>query len=541
MPPSLPADSSVETVGSNLEEQQAAARRVGERVFPADYEPREEVGHGGMGVVFRARDTALDRDVAIKLLLPQFATASPVAARFLGEARIAAQLQHPGIPPVHAVGTLPDGRPFIAMKLIKGKTLKALLDEGLDRGRFLTVFEHVAQAVAYAHQRRVIHRDLKPGNIMVGAFGEVQVMDWGLAKVLPPPDETTDDRADPPEWGTFIVSPRGDSDGTEDGSVQGTPAFMPPEQAGGELHRIGPPADVFALGAVLCYGLIGRPAYTGRTAKEVYLKAVRAQTDEALTGLDACGADPELVTLARRCLAADPGDRPTDAGKVVEALAGWRAAADERARLAEHARAERAVAEAARDRATRLYLTALDAFNRTVFEVQERLEARAGTNELQRELFAAARAGLDRLLRDAPDTARDPGAIPAARLGAPPEGVAPARAAGREWTLGHELDEFGDQLLQLGLIDEARKAYAKSLALRQRATDAAPDHIEARRELLECYKRAAALELSAGDASSAREFGLRALETAAAHAGHPLFAGEVDVVRAILDLCAPVA
>src|SRR5262245_35140026 len=161
------------------------------------YEVLGELGRGGMGVVYRAGDTALARDVAVKVLQDRFAPDSASARRFVEEARITAQLQHPGIPAVHQVGSLPDGRPFLVMKLIKGRTLDDLLkevtDPAADRGRFLAVFEQIAQAVGYAHSRGVMHRDLKPANVMVGAFGEVQVMDWGLAKVLgdgkqsPPP------------------------------------------------------------------------------------------------------------------------------------------------------------------------------------------------------------------------------------------------------------------------------------------------------------------------------------------------------------------
>src|SRR6516165_7642885 len=155
---------------------------------PPGYELLDEIGQGGMGVVYRAHDTALDRDVAVKLLTERHPADSPAGQRFLGEARITGQLQHPGIPAVHQVGALADGRPFLAMKLIKGSTLEALLkqrpDPSAERGRLLAVFEAVCQAVGYAHAHRVIHRDLKPANVMVGAFGEVQVMDWGLAKAL---------------------------------------------------------------------------------------------------------------------------------------------------------------------------------------------------------------------------------------------------------------------------------------------------------------------------------------------------------------------
>ena len=162
-----------------------------------------------------------------KVLQEQFGPDSGAARRFADEARIAAQLQHPGIPPVHDLGTLPDGRPFLAMKLIKGDTLDALLvarpDPSADRGRFVAAFEAVCQAVAYAHSRGVIHRDLKPANVMVGAFGEVQVMDWGLAKVLRA-GSASDGPAPIPEAAvrTEVRSLR-DSDGqaTQAGSVMG--------------------------------------------------------------------------------------------------------------------------------------------------------------------------------------------------------------------------------------------------------------------------------------------------------------------------------
>ncbi|MBY0460379.1 MAG: serine/threonine protein kinase, partial [Gemmataceae bacterium] len=151
---------------------------------PPGYELLGEVGRGGMGVVYRARDLAFARDVAIKVLHPDFAGDEAAARQFVAEAQITGQLVHPGVPPVHQIGTLPDGRPFLAMKLIEGDTLDALIRRRLDRDRLLGVFETLCQAVGFAHARGVIHRDLKPGNVMVGAFGEVQVMDWGLAKVL---------------------------------------------------------------------------------------------------------------------------------------------------------------------------------------------------------------------------------------------------------------------------------------------------------------------------------------------------------------------
>ncbi len=147
------------------------------------YRVLREIARGGMGRVLAAYDLSLDREVALKILLP-----GANADRFVRESKITARLPHPGIPPVHALGTLADGSPFLAMKLIAGQTLADEMKTA-DRPRLLQAFTQVCQAVGFAHSRGVIHRDLKPANVMVGAFGEVQVMDWGLAKDLERADQ----------------------------------------------------------------------------------------------------------------------------------------------------------------------------------------------------------------------------------------------------------------------------------------------------------------------------------------------------------------
>ncbi len=196
--------------------------------------------------------------------------------------------------------------------------------------------------MAYAHVRGVIHRDLKPSNIMVGSFGEVQVMDWGLAKVLPQGGVADDAEAGRIRHETVIQTGRTgtDADLSQAGSVMGTPAYMPPEQASGDIDRLDERADVFAMGSILCEILTGQPAFTGRTVGEIHRKAARGDLTDAFGRLDACGADAELAGLARECLACEPEDRPRNAGAVTERLTAYLAGVQERLRTAEFARVE---------------------------------------------------------------------------------------------------------------------------------------------------------------------------------------------------------
>jgi serine/threonine-protein kinase len=206
----------------------------------------------------------------------------------------------------------------------------------------LAIFEQVAQTVAYAHSRGVIHRDLKPLNIMVGAFGEVQVMDWGLAKVLG--TEGHDAEAPPAAAMSLIRTVRSDSalDASVAGSVMGTPAYMAPEQALGMIALVDERADVFGLGSILCEILTGAPAYAGRSMAEVLRQAESANLIDAWSRLETCGADGELVALAKSCLAARPGDRPREAGAVAQAVTAHVSGVQERLRASELARVEAA-------------------------------------------------------------------------------------------------------------------------------------------------------------------------------------------------------
>jgi serine/threonine-protein kinase len=334
------------------------------------FEVLEELGHGGRGVVYRVSDLELNRPLAVKVLRPELRDQPDSVRRFLEEAQLTSQLQHPGIVPVHAIGRLADGPPYFAMKLVQGRTLAALLSERTspahDLPRYLGIFDQVCQAVAYAHSRGVIHRDLKPSNIMVGAFAEVQVMDWGLAKVLPAavpsqglsqgaPEALTRGGADTVR--TLRTETAGLS--SADGLVVGTFAYMAPEQAKGQVEELDPRADVFGLGAVLCEVLTGLPPYTGAPAWELHLKASAGDLAEAFARLDRCGADAELIVLARDCLAPERERRPREAGAVAERLATYLTEVQQRLRRAElegaaaQARMEEARATARAERRSR--------------------------------------------------------------------------------------------------------------------------------------------------------------------------------------------
>ena len=222
----------------------AALRRLRDAADTPDltgtkYEIVERLGQGGMGTVYRAHDRELRRDVALKVIrLPE---ASPdVATRMLREAHTLARLEHPGIVPIHDVGTLSDGRTFYAMKLVRGAPLDALPPAPLAE-RFRIV-ERLCEAVAFAHAHGVIHRDLKPQNVMVGPFGEVLVMDWGVAKL-------TGDAAE--SLGAPHAAGSPDSATTGHGVVLGTPGYMAPEQAAGAAAHVDARADVYAIGAIL--------------------------------------------------------------------------------------------------------------------------------------------------------------------------------------------------------------------------------------------------------------------------------------------------
>jgi hypothetical protein len=263
----------------------------------------EELGRGGMGRVIEATDTRLGRKVAIKEALPR---GLDLRRRFEREVRITARLEHPSIVPLYDAGLTAEGNPFYVMRKVSGRPLDKLIADARDLGERLTLLPHLLaaiDAVAHAHRRDVVHRDMKPANVLVGEHGETVVIDWGLAKALGEEDDDVDPTLAP-----------SDAVETQIGAVFGTPGFMAPEQALGQA--LDPRSDVYALGATLYQLLSGRPPHSGNSATEVIDRAL-VERPPPLRDL-VPGVPPELVTITDKALAYHREDRYADGGALAE-------------------------------------------------------------------------------------------------------------------------------------------------------------------------------------------------------------------------------
>ena len=315
------------------------------RVGYAKFEFGDELGRGGMGVVRLAADSTLNRELAIKL---QTVASDDDVQQFVEEAQITGQLQHPNIVPIHELGLTDDGRPWMAMKRVEGQTLTTWAEQlgRRTRGRWkretlheiLDVFAKVGDALAYAHSRRVVHRDLKPDNIMLGAFGEVLVLDWGLARPL-----GNSNADEPATRGTALIpgGSRATASGrnrnvvssrrrestdnlTVQGDVFGTPAFMPPEQATGDVSKIDTRSDIFALGGILYFLLTGAAPYDGPTVFAVINKAAERNLPTPRRRAPQRGIPRELSAIVMKSMAADPRERYRRVEDLQADLQAWR-------------------------------------------------------------------------------------------------------------------------------------------------------------------------------------------------------------------------
>lgn len=270
-----------------------------------DYEPQEEIGRGGMGVVYRSRQTSLDRTVALKMILRGSLASDSDVARFRVEAESAARISHPNIVPVYEVGEY-EGQPYFAMQLVQGTTLSQKLTDGpLTPHEAASLLAPVCRAVAEAHNNGVLHRDLKPSNILIDETGRPFVTDFGLAKKMTPSEAGED----------------GAASLTDTGAAIGTPSYMAPEQAAGQRGEIGPGTDVYSLGAILYAMLTGRPPFQAASPVDTVLMVL--EQEPVPPRVLNRKADPDLEMVAMKCLQKPTDLRYADAAELAEDLEAW--------------------------------------------------------------------------------------------------------------------------------------------------------------------------------------------------------------------------
>lgn len=278
---------------------------------PGRYRIIGERGRGGIGRVLVGFDEHVGREVALKELLRSGAKNGEIVplvdrnliarARFLREARVTGQLEHPNIVPVYEIGSRDDGTLYYTMRLVNGQTLASAIDKCIDLKERLLLLPHfrdICNAVAYAHSRGVVHRDLKPENIMLGEFGETVVLDWGLAKVKGESEQSIEQEG---SSASEVIGV------TVQGKAMGTPAYMSPEQARGEVDRVDERSDIYALGAVLYEILTGRPPYEGKDVQEVLYKVIHHVPDR-IQDLEP-DAPPELCAIVEKSFTPAREDR----------------------------------------------------------------------------------------------------------------------------------------------------------------------------------------------------------------------------------------
>ncbi len=358
--------------------------------LPERYEDVRLLGSGGFGEVRRVWDRKLKRAVAMKILRPDVGMSASLRARFLAEIELTAGLSHPGIVAVHDWGELPDGRLWFTMAEVRGRTLRAVIDEAfceaegrISRRRLLDLFARVCETVAYAHSRGVIHRDLKPDNVMIGPFAEVLVMDWGIGRA----------RGAELERPLAAASTPAQPGLTQAGDVLGTPAYMAPEQARGAVDEHGPATDVYALGAMLHHVLVGRAPRPARAGDSLD---------------DMADVPPDLAAICRRATALEAGARYADAGALSAEIGAQLEGARRRERALSALAAarekgdalanERAAAEQARSSAQRALVGIRP-------RIPSRRSSRLGSGGPRREERARGRAARDRVDRGRPGRA----------------------------------------------------------------------------------------------------------------------------------------
>ena len=447
---------------------------------------------GGLGTVYRAVDGELGREVALKQIRAERADDPESQSRFLREGAITGALEHPGIVPVYGRGRFPDGRPFFAMRLVRGRSLREAIDEHHGGGRSEATLRalvgrlvQASYAVEYAHSRGVVHRDLKPDNIMLGPFGETLVVDWGLAKELgqgeeapapvepaaPPIIEKKEDEC-ASSTKTYEISDAAWA--TRSGHVRGTIGYMSPEQARGDQDGAGPATDVYGLGATLYCLLTGRPPIGLEGGAAAALFRV-ARGDVEPPGAVVEGVDAELERICLTAIQREPGRRFPSARALAEALDEW--LAEERARSARA-----------------LFASALEAYGALVTTVQERLGALPAAREAREDLLATAVAGLDGLI----------------------EHAGREQSAEVERALAEAHRQLGEIALRLGRSGEAKEHLERSLRAFEALVAAGRPEPTDRRGLAIVLGRLGDVSKRRGDGESARAYYRRGLDAARA-------------------------